>query len=125
MARASPARRRSAAAAPQRLATTFRLDPPVRRALLLLQEVLHTPQNKLVNEALRDFVARRASEVESDLQQVLQRVRACRRSDPKFEKAISAFAAAEARLDSEDPVEGEAKPKAGSAQAMVRGLLRG
>ena len=124
MVRPSTARRH-AAVAPKRTATTLRLDPPVRRALLVLQEVLHTPQNRLVNEAVRDFVAKRAAEVEADLQQVLKRVRACRRSDPLFEKAIAQFAAAEASLATSDPLEGHAEPKAGSAQAMVRELLRG
>jgi predicted transcriptional regulator len=124
MARPTTARRHQAVAS-KRTATTLRLDPPVRRALLVLQEVLHTPQNRLVNEAVRDFVARRAAEVEADLHQILRRVQACRRSDPRFEKAIARFATAEARLGSSDPIEGQAEPKAGSAQAMVRELLRG
>ena len=114
-----------AAPAPRRKATTFRLDPPVQQALLLLQAVLKKPLNRLVNEALQGFIEKRTAEVESDLQQVLTRVRTYRRSDPKFEKAIAQFVDAEASLGSDDPVEGHTQPKAGPAQTMVQKLLRG
>ena len=114
-----------AAPAPQLKATTFRLDPPVRESLLLLQTVLKKPMNRLVNEALQGFIEKRTAEVESDLQQVLTRVRTYRRSDPKFEKAIAQFVDAEASLGSGDPVEGHTRPKAGPAQTMVQKLLRG
>ena len=120
-----PAVKDRTAPAPQRKATTFRLDPPVQQALLLLQEVLKKPLNRLVNEALQGFIEKRAAEIESDLEQVLARVRAYRRSDPKFEKAITRFVDAEAGLGSNDPVAGHAQPKAGPAQSMVQKLLRG
>lgn len=114
-----------AAPAPERKATTFRLDPPVQQALLLLQSVLKKPLNRLVNEALLGFIEKRTAEIESDLQQVLTRVRAYRRSDPKFEKAIAQFVDAEASSGSDDPVEGHTKPRAGPAQTMIQKLLRG
>ncbi len=117
--------KRHAATAPQRKATTFRLDPPVQEALLLLQAVLKKPLNRLVNEALQAFIEKRTAEVESDLQQILTRVRVYRRSDPKFEKAIAQFVDAEAAQGSDDPVEGHTRPKAGPAQAMVQKLLHG
>ena len=104
-------------------ATTFRLDPPVQQALLLLQAVLKKPMNRLVNEAMQGFIEKRSAELESDLLQILARVRRCRRSDPQFEKAIAEFVEAEASLGADDPVEGHTQRKAGPAQSMVRKLL--
>jgi predicted transcriptional regulator len=45
-------------------ATTYRIDPVVQTGLSTLSKVLGRPQNQLVNEAVRDFVARRSREVE-------------------------------------------------------------
>ncbi len=108
-----------------RKATTLRLDPPLQKGLLLLQGVLKKPLNRLVNEAVQGFLEKRVAEVESDLQQVLTRLRRYRRSDPNFEKAIAQFVDAEAALVSEDPIEGRTQSKAGPAQTMVQELLRG
>jgi predicted transcriptional regulator len=108
---------------PRGKATTFRLDPSVRQAMLQLQTVLKKPLNRLVNEALQDFIKKLT--VESDLQHILTRVRANRRSDPKFDNAIAQFVDAEASLGANDPVEGQTQPKAGPMQTIVRDLLRG
>ena len=117
-------RRRVAATAPvERKATTFRLDPPVLDALLMLKSVLKTPLNRLVNQALQGFVDQRATEIEADLQQVLVRVRAYRSADPGFDKAIARLVEAEARGGADDPAEGRGRPKRGSAQSMVHSLL--
>ncbi len=106
-------------------ATTFRLDPPLQEGLVLLQAVLKKPLNRLVNEAVQGFIERRTAEVETDLRQALARVQAYRRSDPRFEKAIAQFAAAEAGLAASDPAEGRLLGQTGPAQAMVQDLLRG
>lgn len=89
-----------------RKATTVRLDPQLQEGLMLLQAVLEKPLNRMVNEAVRRFIETRTAEVESDLQQVLTRVRAYRRSDPNFGNAIAQFVSAETSLASNDPVEG-------------------
>src|SRR6202162_2737490 len=81
-----------------RKSSTLRLDPPLQKGLLLLQGVLKKPLNRLVNEAVQGFLEKRVAEVESDLQQVLTRLRKYRRSDPNFEKAIAQFVDAEAAL---------------------------
>lgn len=104
-------------------ATTIRLEPSVRQAILKLQTVLKKPLNRLVNEALQDVIEKLI--LEADLQQILTRVRANRRSDPKFDNAIAQFVDAEARLGSDDPVEGKTQPEAGPTQTIVRDLLRG
>src|SRR6476659_1002525 len=68
-------------------ATTYRIDPIVQVGLSTLSRVLGRPQNQLVNEAVRDFVARRSREVEMDLEATLEALRAYRQSDPNFERA--------------------------------------
>jgi hypothetical protein len=63
--------------------------------------------NQLVNEALQDYLERRSSAVERDLELTLARLRAYRRRDPHFKAAIVAIVDAEATLGKEDPAEGE------------------
>jgi predicted DNA-binding protein len=105
-------------------ATTFRLNPELQKGLTLLSQILKKPQNRLVNEAVEDFLKTRSAKVESDLEQILKRVRAYRDKDPNFEIAIAAFVDAEASLGAEDPAEGHTQPKAGPAQTLVHELLR-
>lgn len=110
----------------ERKATTFRLDPSVQAGLVLLGAVLKKPLNRLVNEAVQGFVGKRSIEVQNDLQETLDRLKAYRASDPKFERAIAEFIEAEASLGGEDPVEGQGSPSVtGPAQTLVRELLRG
>jgi hypothetical protein len=104
-----------------RKATTFRIDPDVQAQLAALSDILHRPMNRLVNEAVRDYVAQRSREVESDLEADLAKLRAYRKSDPGFEQAMAAFVEAEATL--EDPVEGRPEA-AGPVQAKVHRLLK-
>jgi predicted transcriptional regulator len=108
----------------RRKATTFRLDPELQENLSLLSEVLKKPINRLVNEAVKGYLEKRSAEVESDLQRVLDRVKASRRNDPKFEYAIDAAVEAEALFAAEDPAEGHAHPKAGPSQVAVHKLIR-
>lgn len=108
----------------RRRATTFRLDPVLQESLALLSMVLKKPLNRLVNEAVEGYLAKRSAEVESDLQRILDRVKAARRRDPKFEYAIDATIDAEARFAAEDPAEGTADLKAGPAQLAVHRLIR-
>lgn len=107
-----------------RKATTLRLDPSLLSGLELLQHVMKKPLNRLINEAVRSYVARRSAEVEGGLQDILDRVRAYRRTDPDFDKLWDEFVDAEARFGAEDPVEGSTQKSAGPAQTLVRDLLR-
>lgn len=93
----------------------------------MIQDVLKQPMNRLVNEAVRIYVAQRTSEIEGNLQQVLDRLRAYRRADPQFKQAIAEFAEAEAAYGATDPVDGRVVPAPGKgpAQTMVQELLRG
>lgn len=105
-----------------RKATTYRIDPVVQAGLSTLSKILGRPQNQLVNEAVRDFVARRSKEVEADLEATLEKLRAYRRSDPNFERAIADYVDAEASLK-EDPAEGHRAMDIGPAQARMLELL--
>lgn len=51
--------------------TTFRLDPEIQAGLTLLSELRGMSQNQLVNEAVRELIARRAREVVIDLESTL------------------------------------------------------
>lgn len=124
MAKPAPVKR-PAARHMNRRATTVRLDPVLQEGLALLQGVDKKPLNRLVNEAIRDYLEKRGAAVEAELQQILSRVRAYRRADPNYQRAIAEFVAAEAALGAGDPVEGRAEPAAGPAQRMVQALLRG
>ena len=103
-------------------ATTFRIDPVVQTGLSMLSKILGRPQNQLVNEAVRDFVARRSQEVEMDLEATLEALRAYRKNDPNFERAIADYVEAEASLK-EDPAEGRRVEDIGPTQKRVLELL--
>ena len=103
-------------------ATTYRIDPVVQTGLSTLSKVLGRSQNQLVNEAVRDFVARRSREVEMDLEATLEALRAYRKNDPNFERAIEDYVDAEASLK-EDPAEGRRVEDIGPTQKRVLELL--
>ena len=106
-------------------ATTYRLDPLFQKGLALLGTITKTPANRMVNEAVGEYLESRAAEVEADLEETLRRVKAYRNADPDHESAIARFVEAEASLAGEDPVEGETAPATGPAQRLVRNLIRG
>jgi len=106
-----------------RKATTYRIDPVVQAGLSTLSRVLGRPQNQLVNEAVRDFVAKRSREVEADLEATLKSLRAYRKKDPNFERALADYVDAEASLK-EDPAEGQRTEDMGPAQARMLELLK-
>jgi len=105
-----------------RVATTFRIDPVVKAGLLKLSQFHKKPLNQLANEALRDFVARRILEIEDELESTLADLRAYRKSDPDFARAIDAFVDAEATSNS-DPAEGRVMDQTGPTESRVLKLL--
>ena len=108
-----------------RKATTFRFDPAAQEGLALLGRISKTPLNRLVNEAVVEYLHGRLAAAEGDLEQVLARIREYRRRDPGFEAAIRKFAESEAGGAAEDSVEGKTAPAAGPVHGLVRGLLNG
>lgn len=108
--------------------TTIRLDEAVQKALRLLQAHggVKRPLNKLVNLALADYIEKQAATLESELEQALRNVRAYRKTDPGYKRAIKALIDAEVAFAAEDPMEGRPEPQPpGPAVSMVRDMLRG
>ena len=113
----------SKAPPPQRApvkATTIRFDPAVQASLAVAQSVLRMTANKIVNEAVALYVADRTAAIQTQLEDTLQRLRAYRKADPKFGKAVAAFAAAEAQHARADPIEGGVAPNISSTHARTR-----
>ncbi len=105
-------------------ATTLRLEPALQSGLGVLRQVDKRPVNQLVNEAVREYLDRRTSEVEADLEAILARVKAYRKLDPGNQQAWNAFVQAEVAHGGADPAEGELE-EVGPVQSQVQDLLRG
>jgi hypothetical protein len=110
--------------------TPVRLEPTLRQGLALLQGILKTPVNKLINQAVSDFINKRTADVETDMKAVLKAVTEYRKQDPKFKKAIRLAAEQEAQALKEglrDPAQGTTyivhKKEIGPAQTIVQELL--
>src|SRR4029077_6583858 len=108
--------------------TTIRLDEAVLKGLRVLEahSGVKRPLNKWVNIALAALIDRQAATLESELDQALRNIKAFRKTDPGYKRAIKAFIDADVAFAAEDPMEGsrEAKPAA-PAVSMVRKMLRG
>jgi predicted transcriptional regulator len=105
-------------------ATTIRLTAENEQGLRLLNSELQRPINKLVNQAVAEFIETTTGTLQHKLEQTLAQLKSYRRRDPGFKKAISQFVDAEASLD--DPAEGKrASLPAGPALTTVREALRG
>jgi predicted transcriptional regulator len=112
-----------------RIPFTLRIDAEKRAALESLSKIERRPINQLLNEAIENYLRLRGRK-ERSLEANLAGLKAYRKRDPGFRRAIAAFVEAEASL--EDPlegepimgslVEGELKP-AGPVQSKIRALL--
>ncbi len=104
-------------------ASTHRLKPDVQAGLSLLSRVLRRPKNKLINEAVARYVQEKSLEMEKTTEATLRALRAYRKKDPNFEKALGKFAEAEAAHAGEDPIEGRIARPAGAVQSELRSVL--
>jgi hypothetical protein len=91
--------------------------------LTLLSVVLGESPNRLANEAIREYVAKRTPKVEEELESTLADLRAHRKSDPDFERAISAVVNAEVTTQS-DPAEGRIVSSVGPGEEAILGVLK-
>jgi predicted transcriptional regulator len=110
-----------------RTAFTLRIDAEERTALENLSRIEGRPMNQLLNEAIKGYLRQRGRK-ERSLEANLASLRAYRKKDPGYQKAIAEFVEAEVTL--EDPLEGEiveAKLKeakaAGPVQSKIRDIL--
>ena len=105
-------------------ASTFRLHEDLQAGLDLISQLQHRPKNKLVNEAVAEYVTRHALQTEDELQTILKRVKAYQQADPDFTRAIAAFADAEAAHGhDEDPMEGRQSATVGPVTQQLRQLI--
>jgi len=108
--------------------TTIRLDAAVHEGLRFLEAHggVKRPLNKWVNVALAELIERQAAMIEGELEQAVRNIKAYRKTDPGYKRAIKAFIDAEVAFAAEDPMEGCREPRAaGPAVSMVREMLRG
>ncbi len=107
-----------------RVPFTLRIETEERAALENLSKIEGRPVNQLLNEAIKSFLGRRGPK-ERGLAVNLAQLRAYRKRDPKFQRAIAAFVESEASFD--DPVEGQVvsgELKAiGPTQSKIREML--
>ena len=106
----------------ERIATTLRIDPVVRARLAKLSEHLGRSMNSLADQALKELLAKLTLEVESDLEASLEELRAYRKNDPNFERAIAEAVDAEMTVE-HDPAEGHVIEPAGPTEKEVLELL--
>lgn len=112
-----------------RIPFTLRIEEKESVALKALSKVEGRPINQLLNEAIKSYLSRQ-NRKERSLEANLADLRAYRKQDPGFRRAIAEYVEAEASLD--DPLEGEPiegqfvkgqfKP-AGRVQTKIRELL--
>lgn len=97
-------------------ASTIRLKPELQSALDRISDHLDRPKNKIVNQAVAEFLEKTGYQLRDDIESTLEDLRAYRSKDPNFEDAIERFADAEATHAAEDPHEG--KPQSNSRQSL-------
>ena len=107
-----------------RVPFTLRIETEERAALENLSKIEGRPVNQLLNEAIKSFLGRRGPK-ERGLSANLAQLRAYRKRDLKFQRAIAAFVESEASFD--DPVEGQVVSgeleAIGPAQSKIREML--
>lgn len=87
-------------------ATTFRLTPEVNAALEAISDHIGVTKNKIVNEALADYLQQRGKKLQAELDSTLKKLGQYRAEDPGFENGIEQFARAEAFCSENDTHEG-------------------
>jgi predicted transcriptional regulator len=106
----------------EKVATTFRIEPVLKEGLSKLSKLERRSLNQLANQAIKEFVAKRMVEVEDDLESTLEDLRAYRKRDPDFERAIAQFVEAEVAAK-DDPAEGRVVTQVGPTESMMLDLL--
>ncbi len=92
-------------------ATTFRIDPQIQGGLKTLAKMLGRPVNKLVNDALLQFVRTEAGRLEVDLQQDIDLLRRYRELDPDLSRSVELAGDREMAYAGNDPLEGKLLPE--------------
>lgn len=88
-------------------AKTLRLEPQYENALGFLKAVLGASVNKMVNDAVGQYIQRETARVEVNLGDLLAQVKAYRKADPDFSHAHARVVDAEVRAVGNDPADGK------------------
>jgi len=86
-------------------AKTLRLTPQYEVGLDLLKGVLGKAVNRMVNEAVGEYIKKHSETVQVDLETLLVRVQAYRLRDPEFKHAAQRLVESEEQLTGKDPAE--------------------
>lgn len=87
-------------------AKTLRLAPQYENALGFLKAVLGASVNKMVNDAVGEYIERETARVEVNLGDLLTQVKAYRKADPDFNYAHARVVEAEMKAIGKDPADG-------------------
>jgi predicted transcriptional regulator len=87
-----------------RTAVTLRINDEERNALKNLSKIEGRPVNQLLNDAIKIYLKQKGHK-ERSLEATLNSLKAYRKRDPEFKRALAEFVEAEATLD--DPLEGK------------------
>jgi hypothetical protein len=101
-------------------ATTVRIDPAIQGGLKTLSRLLGKPVNKLVNDALAQYVKTQAGKMEVDLQQDIGLLRQYRELDPDLTRSVDQAVQRERGYVGRDPLEGELLPEGQEAPRATR-----
>jgi len=99
-------------------ASTIRLKPELQTALDSVSNHLNRPKNKIVNQAVAEFLEKTTLKLRDDLEGTLRKLRDYRREDPAFEAEIERFVEAESSSARQDFHEG--KITSGSAPSLTQ-----
>ncbi|HMN43836.1 MAG TPA: hypothetical protein PKE27_04655 [Povalibacter sp.] len=94
--------------------TTFRIDPAIQGGLKTLSRLLGKPVNKLVNDALLQYVKAQAGKMEVDL------LREYRDLDPDLSRSVGQAVQREMGYVGRDPMEGILLPEGEDAPVSDR-----
>ncbi|HEX4425738.1 MAG TPA: hypothetical protein VH079_10090 [Terriglobales bacterium] len=104
-----------------RIPFTLRIDAEERTALEHLSKIEGRPINQLLNEAIKTYLGQRGRKEEA-LAENLASLKAYRKKDPGFRRAIASFVGAEASLN--DPLEGELIEESVADKSKTAGPLQ-
>ena len=90
-------------------ASTVRLKPELQSALDAISGHLNRPKNKIVNQAVAEFLEKTTLRMRDNIEGTLQNLRAYRSQDPGFEADIERAAEAESAYAAEDAHEGKVR----------------
>ena len=100
--------------------TTFRVDPAIQGGLKTLSRLMGKPVNKLVNDALLQYVKAQAGKMHVELQQDVDLLQQYRDLDPDLTRSIEQGIQREIGYVGQDPIEGTLLPEGVDAPASNR-----